>query len=47
MKTTEQKREQCNRISNLICNNGGDWINRLYRFTQYLLHNHKDLIVTK
>lgn len=31
----------------LICENGGDWIDRLYRFTQYLLHNHKDLIVTK
>lgn len=47
MKTTEQKRAQCIRICNLICDNGGDWINRLYRFSQYLLRHHKDLIVTK
>ena len=33
MKTTEQKRAQAQRIVNLI-DTRGDWVNRLYRFTQ-------------
>ena len=36
MKTTEQKRAQAQRIVNLI-DTRGDWVNRLDRFTQYLL----------
>ncbi len=46
-KTTEQKREQCNRIVSLIIANDYNWADRLYRFTQYILANHKDLIVKK
>ncbi len=44
MKTTEQKRAQAQRIVNLI-DTRGDWVNRLYRFTQYLLKYHPDLII--
>ena len=44
MKTTEQKRVQAQHIVNLI-DTRGDWVNRLYRFTQYLLKYHPDLII--
>lgn len=47
MKTTEQKRAQAQRIVNLI-DTRGDWVNRLYRlyrFTQFLLKYHPDLII--
>ncbi|WP_289756003.1 hypothetical protein [Muribaculum intestinale] len=44
MKTTEQKRAQAQRIVNQI-DTRGDWVNRLYRFTQYLLKYHPDLII--
>lgn len=46
MKSTEQKRAQAQRIIALI-GNRGNWINRLYRFSQYLLKNHPDLIISK
>lgn len=45
MKTTEQKRAQAQRIINLI-DTRGDWVNRLYRFTQFLLKHHPDLLIT-
>lgn len=44
MKTTEQKRAQAQRIVNLI-DTRGDWVSRLYRFTQYLRKHHPDLII--
>ena len=46
MKTTEQKRAQVQRIINLI-DTRGNWINRLYRLTQYLTQYHPDLIINK
>lgn len=49
MKTTEQKRAQAQRIVNLI-DTRGDWVNRLYRlyrFTQFLLKHHPDLLINK
>lgn len=46
MKTTEQKRAQAQRIVNLI-DTRGDWVNRLYRFTQFLLTYHSDLLIIK
>ncbi len=44
MKSIEQRRVQAQRIVNLI-DTRGDWVNRLYRFTQYLLKYHPDLII--
>lgn len=46
MKTTEQKRAQAQRIVNLI-DTRGDWVNRLYRFTQFLLKHYPDLLINK
>ncbi len=43
-KTIEQRRAQAQRIVNLI-DTRGDWVNRLHRFTQYLLKYHPDLIL--
>lgn len=48
MKTTEEKRAQCNRIIALICaNDKTDWVDRLLRFTQFLLKHHTDLSTNK
>ncbi len=44
MKTTEQKRAQAQRIVKLI-ETHGNWVNRLYRFSQFLLKYHPDLII--
>lgn len=44
MKSIEQRRAQAQRIVNLIDTRGG-WVNRLYRFTQYLIKYHPDLII--
>ena len=44
MKTTEQKREQAKRIISLI-GTRGNWINRLFRFSQYLINHHTDMII--
>ena len=44
MKTTEQKRAQAQRIIELI-GTRYNWINRLYRFSQYLVKHHPDLVI--